>query len=347
MALSRRCSHEEEYRDLARLLAMRPDTFLRVDERTHTRDVLMVGGPGRIHAHWTRHHRWRVGTSFGDLQNDIVNEPTKVRARIEALFDPDDQSKQTYRGRARALDVLMAHFRQHYNVATTFPPCHARFLVDRYLPREGQALVFDPCAGWGGRLVGALTVPRASDVSYVGVDPNALNQDAYHRLMTSVAHARQQLPGQRNAHVSVAAFEDWINSSAAIPLMQKADVVLTSPPYHGQERYSASRDQSANRYPDYPAWRERFFTVLIDGAHRLLRPGGVFVLNVADVQGAPLERDAIAIAREIGFVPDGYFKLAMNITPGTKSCAPRHWVKVDGRRWKFEPVFTWRKRSEL
>ena len=80
----------------------------------------------------------------------------------------------------------------------------------------------------------------------------------------------------------------------------------------------------------------------MEGVFRLLKPGGVFVLNIADVAEAPrLERDARILARDAGFESAGFYKLAMNILPGTKK--PRHSVTVSGTPWKYEPVFVFRK----
>jgi tRNA1(Val) A37 N6-methylase TrmN6 len=344
MALSRGCSEAEELRDFERLMAIAPDKFLRLDERTMTRDVLMVGAPGRTHAHWTRTHRWRMATPFGDLRHDLLNEPGRVRRRLEALFDPANLGKAAYRNREMALQVAMAHLRQHYNVATAFPPCHARFLADRHLPRNRPGLVVDPCAGWGGRLVGTLLVPRRDEVTYVGVDPNGRNQRAYEALSQRVRAVGAGRLGRRNAAVHEAAFEDWIRTETAQGLMGSADLVLTSPPYFSAENYDPDSPlQSANRYSTYGRWREAFLQPLIAGAHRLLRTGGVFVLNIADVGGLPLEFDSTRIARECGFVLTEHFKLAMNITPGTQKRRPRHWVRVDGRTWKYEPVFCFSK----
>lgn len=344
LAFCRHRTEHEEHRDLQRLIALPADAYLRLDERTHTRDVLMVGGPGRTHAHRTRHHRWQMVTTFGDLRGDLRDRPDVVRRRLESLFDPSRKSKRIYRQRASALEAAMAHFRQHYNVATAFPPCHARFFADRHLPHDAPSLVVDPCAGWGGRLVGTLLVERAHDVSYIGVDPNERNQAAYVGLLDSVRQVRAGRHGLRSACVHVAAFEDWLESSVAQELTGRADLVITSPPYAFAENYDAECSrQSANRYASYAAWRSGFYSTLCDGAFRLLKPGGTFVLNVADVPGAGLELDAINLARSAGFEPSGYFKLAMNVTPGTKAHTPRHWLKVDGKRWKFEPVFVWRK----
>ncbi len=135
-----------------------------------------------------------------------------------------------------------------------------------------------------------------------------------------------------------------MKSPAAAALCGDVDLVMTSPPYVALENYDVDcPNQSANRYRDYERWRTGFYRPLIEGAYQLLKPGGVFVLNVADAGSYPLEHDALLLFEEVGFKREHYFKLAMNVTPGTKATRLRHWVQVDGVAWKFEPVMVFRK----
>ena len=86
---------------------------------------------------------------------------------------------------------------------------------------------------------------------------------------------------------------------------------------------------------------------MVEGAYKLLKPGGVFVLNIADVKEAPkLERDARKLAYEAGFASAGFYKLAMSIGPTLrKAKSIRHVLVVNGKQFKYEPVFVFRKSS--
>ena len=215
------------------------------------------------------------------------------------------------------------------------------------MPVGGDNIVVDPCAGWGGRLLGTLCIlPHKGHVRYYGVDPNRHNQGAYNALLSRVrAYLKREIGAPRCGRVSVQPFEKWIHSKTAASLRGQVALVMTSPPYWSAEVYDTeSKGQSANRYPDYPAWREHFLTPLIQGAYDLIFPGGVFCLNIADVTGATLERDTRRIAREVGFRSLEFFKLAMSRSVGTKGGKPRHAVQVDGVVWKHEPVFCLRNR---
>ena len=157
------------------------------------------------------------------------------------------------------------------------------------------------------------------------------------------------MKGTRSAKVYPLPFEDWVASDAAKALYGRVDLVMTSPPDFSQERYDPkSNRQAAGRYRTYAEWRKRFLHPLIQGASRLLKPGGVFVLNIADVAQKGriyrLEKNSVDHATiAAGFVLEDTLKLAMPVRPGGQSLALRHEIRVDGKRWKYEPVFVFRR----
>lgn len=161
--------------------------------------------------------------------------------------------------------------------------------------------------------------------------------------------APRDVKGKRSARVVPKPFEDWIETKDAKALYGKVDLVLTSPPYFSQERYDPkSNKQSAARYVTYAEWRRRFLHPLIQGAARLLKPGGVFVLNIADVAQKGriyrLEKNSVDHATlAAGLVLEDTLKLAMPVRPGGQKQALRHEIRVDGSRWKYEPVFCLKK----
>ena len=232
-------------------------------------------------------------------------------------------------------------------VGSAFPPFHARFFADKYLPNDGDGIVIDPCAGWGGRLIGTLSVPRSGHVRYYATDPEKRNRSAYEGLTRRInIWLKKELPGERSAQIFYQPFEDWLKSKAAKELRGKADLIITSPPYFSAENYNPSnRKQSANRYSNYEKWRALFYKPLLMGAFDLLKPNGTFVLNIADVAEAPrLERDARTLATDAGFSNGGFYKLAMSINPSQRvSKSARHTVMVDGSLFKYEPVFIFTK----
>ena len=96
---------------------------------------------------------------------------------------------------------------------TAFPPFHAKFFADKYLPKNSEGIIVDPCAGWGGRLIGSLLVNRAYPVRYYGIDPAIENKEAYDGLKRRVnIWLKKELTGPRDAIISYKPFEDWIAS---------------------------------------------------------------------------------------------------------------------------------------
>ena len=345
MALKKRVTMKKEMIDLRKLVRLPTDTYLRTDDKTFKRNVLGKGGPGSTHTFWSRHQMWKMETKFGNLEEQVLSKSPALVSQLTKLFDPEHKSKAGFRS-PRHTAVRNALILIEFDKAsgTAFPPFHARYFADKFLPTEGDSIVVDPCAGWGGRLIGTLCVPRLGHVQYIGVDPERRNQEAYEGLTRrATVYLKKEIPGPRSAKVFVAAFEDWVASKTAARLFGKVNLVMTSPPYFGAENYNPkNRAQSANRYKTYEAWREGFYRPLVKGAFNLLKPNGIFILNIANVAGAPkLERDARILAKEAGFIGNGFFKLALSSRPGVGG--KRHVVQVDGALFKQEPVFCFRK----
>lgn len=324
MALKKTAPFAREMREYRQILKSPADDYLRLDERTFKRNVLMSGAPGKSHTYWSRRQMWRMATKFGDVSKDIQAKDSKLVRRLEKLVDPQNKGKELFRAKnGSVLLTLTRYLEGQYNVRTAFPPFHARFLADLYLPADSDSIIVDPCAGWGGRLIGTLLVNRRNRVEYIGVDPNGNNQEAYEGLLRRVGYLRKEIRGERAGRVYCRPFEKWIRTPDAKQLFGRVDLVMTSPPYWSAEQYDpTSKDQSANRFPTYDKWREGFYRPLVDGAFALLKPGGVFVLNIADVEGASLERDARTLTREAGFKSKDFFKLAMSRAVGTRGGKP-------------------------
>jgi len=174
---------------------------------------------------------------------------------------------------------------QTFGGVHNFRPAVAKALMDRYCPPGGSVL--DPCAGWGGRLLGFLV----SGVSrYVGVD---VERDTVKGLRMLAARIGKDIPG-KSAEIVNSPFE-------TLKLDEKFDLVFTSPPYFDAEWYGRGIGQSALQYPTYEQWRDKFLYPLIDGAVASLKAGGRLVLNVANVEGGPVADDARAkIASTVG-----------------------------------------------
>jgi len=149
-----------------------------------------------------------------------------------------------------------------------FRPDIARSVCLRYgLTRDSSVL--DPCAGWGGRLIGVSTVAGR----YVGVDPSRLTCDGLSRLSAFL----RPLSPRFTSRVDCVPFEDWHSE-------ELFDLAVTSPPYYDTEYYSDDPTDSARRYSTFEEWDAKFFRVLFENTLSHLTPDGVFICNVGDRQ---------------------------------------------------------------
>lgn len=348
MALKARVPFQKEMRDLRRLVRYPSDKYLFLDELTYKRNVLGRGSPGGTHTYWSRKMMWQMATRQGDLPVMIQSCDPRLIRKLDRYLDGEVKGKSLFRNNKKTvIENVLNYLQVETGVGTAFPPFHARYFAERFLPQTGPCLVVDPCAGWGGRLLGTLCVNRGNSVKYIGIDPERRNKDAYENLFGRVRkYLLNEIAGERSMEMFYRPFEDWIGSSYAQRLRGSVDLVLTSPPYFSAEVYNTkNKRQSANRYITYEAWRENFYRVLIQGAYDLLKPGGFFVLNIANVASSnSLEKDARILAREVGFRNGGFYKLAMSIVPGTRT-GIRHRVVVDGSVFKHEPCFCFQKPS--
>jgi len=344
MALKPKVAFARIVRDLSSLNSIATDKFLYTDDDTLKRNVLAKGGPGGTHTDFSRLHMWKMKTKIGNLAESLEYGCSNLMGTLEQLFDPTKHSKECFRNRRKgAIPNVLQFFQMQMGSGSAFPPVHARYFADKYLPADRDCVVVDPCAGWGGRLVGCLLVPRSHKVTFYGIDPEERNGRAYRGLTRVVTQTlKDEVWGDRAANFSFMPYEDWLDTPAAEELKGSVDLVMTSPPYGAAEIYNPDNpNQSAIRYPTYQKWRDGFLEPFIEGSYELLRPGGHFVLNIANVKEAPrLEEDACKIADSIGFKLEDIYQLALSRSPGNRQPHRKvRTVSVDGVKYKREPVF--------
>lgn len=88
--------------------------------------------------------------------------------------------------------------------------------------------MLDPCAGWGGRLIGALSHPDIA--TYTGVDPNLSLTDSYAKIHRNYA------PDKR-VTIFPKKIEDVTKDDLQLAGHQEYQLCMTSPPYAGVEHY--------------------------------------------------------------------------------------------------------------
>lgn len=169
--------------------------------------------------------------------------------------------------KGKVSDLLYAAIELNVNGAgyvNEFQPYVARDLYRRFCTPDARVL--DPCAGWGGRLLGASCHVQ----EYVGFEPATATCDglrAMHEQLIS------KFRPEFSCILHCLPFED-------AQIDGVFDFAFTSPPYFDTERYSEEETQSWKRYPTAEQWRSGFFKPLIHKTLSALKSGGSFVLNV-------------------------------------------------------------------
>jgi len=144
--------------------------------------------------------------------------------------------------------------------ASNFRPVVVKALIERF----GASFMLDPCAGFGGRILGA----AACGIRYVGIDPCTKTVVANRRIIEDI--------GLKGSTIIQGCCEDVLGCGEWTP-----DFIFTSPPYFDLEKYSDEPTQSYMRFPTISEWQEGFLRPLIFKSSLILARGGVFALNVS------------------------------------------------------------------
>jgi tRNA1(Val) A37 N6-methylase TrmN6 len=149
-----------------------------------------------------------------------------------------------------------------YNICISainiFRPLVAMEIYVKYNP----TCVLDPCAGWGGRGIGAavLNVPK-----YIGVEINHGLKEGYMQMVDFLSVRSSTQIDMR--------FQDAL--SVDYSTLPPYDMVFTSPPYYFLEKYPNNR-----AYKNKEAMNEEFYVPLFNKTYDSLQPKGTFILNV-------------------------------------------------------------------
>jgi DNA methylase len=209
----------------------------------------------------------------------------------------------------------------HTGRVSNFRSTAAKAIYEHY-SREGDT-VLDFSAGYGGRMLGCLPLNR----TYIGIDPCREQINGLRRMHTRLD---KLVRIRARTRIYQACAEDFLNQQRA----SSVSLVFSSPPYFNMERYSNNRSQSYIRFPTYEAWREGFMVPVVTQSRRILKKGGYFVINVANINGYKLFDDTLHVANQ-HFRRVHTLKLRLGHLPYLR--------KDRGSAYKHEPVLVFRK----
>ena len=252
--------------------------------------------------------------------------------------------------------------------AVNFPPLTAKYLYERYTEKfkdQDQINIYDPSSGWGGRLLGALSIDDERNIHYIGTDPNrdhdtSIGRTKYHEFAdffnTKTTRALGTLwPKTHTYEIFQHGSEEISKDPKFQKYKGKLDLIFTSPPYFAKEAYSEDEEQSYKKFSQYDLWRDGFLRKTLETCVEYLKNDRYLLWNIADAvfdgDMLPLEQDSMDILTSLGMQYQGKLKMALAQMPGgnridTETGLPKakNFCKIKGNMWlKYEPIFVFYK----
>lgn len=214
----------------------------------------------------------RNGKSFVDMWNDPV---VMDRVRIWGL----EKMSALYLSWIRRA-VYMASGMHN---PSFYRPHIAKQII--FSTNKINGTLFDPCAGWGGRMLGTV----AAHWRYVGCEPNTTT---YNNLLEIV-----DFLGIKD---SVTLY-NMPYENLDLTNLCEVDIILTSPPYFDLERYDNKDSQSYIKYSTYEDWLNNWYLAMIEKNISVLSEDGLSCYNVMNGRCENIVEKTIEQHQERGF----------------------------------------------
>ena len=251
--------------------------------------------------------------------------------------------------------------------AVNFPPFTARYLYERFtehLTEQDRIVVYDPSAGWGGRILGAMSVKDDRKIHYVGTDPNPDNHfpeygTSRYKCLADffngcTVRGNSIFSDANTYNIFDEGSEEIHQNEDFLEYKGQVDLIFTSPPYFNREAYCEDPRQSYKKFgSSYSSWKTGYLEPTLKTCFEWMKPGAYLLWNIADLQMGktflPLEKDSCDILEDLGFEQVTTLKMTLESMPGgnrvDENGVPTHTrvCQARGRHWKYEPIFVYRK----
>jgi len=185
---------------------------------------------------------------YKTIEEMFSNEDDKKKL-IDLAIKVNRRKKLDY---VEPVDIYEAH-RLCYGSINTFKACQVKNIIDSF----GGTHLLDPTAGWGGRLLGAVS----SGLEYTGIDTNINLKEGYEKMINICGGGKMIWDSCLNVDFSTIDY----------------DLVLTSPPYINLEKYSNMELFDSNE-----AYYKNFLIPLIDNLRKHIKRNGKVCINISD-----------------------------------------------------------------
>ena len=164
---------------------------------------------------------------------------------------------------------------------TQFPIKVMRELLDDYT-NPGD-LYYDPCCGWGMRML----VSAEKGVKYIG---NDVNMD----LIAKLNEFGKDINTIKDFKYAIIPQ----GSEIFLPhLENKVDFIFTSPPYFNLEQYGG---EQLTKKLDYAEWLRNFIVPLLQNCKRYIKEDKYILINIKDITGYPIYTDTKKLGMALG-----------------------------------------------
>jgi hypothetical protein len=258
--------------------------------------------------------------AWGD--NDTVglksrfNHDAKLRRAIRICYQFRDNGDQAVFPAAlrTALELVNG------GTITNFKPMNARAVWEYICPVWGGD-VLDFSAGFGGRMMGAMT--SRMRYTYHGIDPNTktfAGLQALGELITDVTGT--------DYSVHCTGSEDFV------PEPGSYDAAFSSPPYFNCERYNDEPTQCYNKFANLDAWFEQYVEPTLSMIYQGLSTDGIYAVNIADYKQGKESFSIVdrwtAISEKVGFKSVDTIKMLLTTRPGVGNNRSENATKSEG-----------------
>ena len=313
-------------------------------------------------------------------QVDRLNIPDKCKTNIDYI-ETDHYQIRYFEYGQKLFPVGLKAFRVSFcQYAVNFPPLTAKYLYEKYTQHivehepesKDSIVIYDPSSGWGGRLLGAMSIRDDRTVHYLGTDPNTdhvIEEGTSTKYEDLAEFYNTQTSRGKNLFPHTHTYEIFRHGSECIRddprfgrFRSGVDIVFTSPPYFAKEAYSEDATQSYKKFgSSYQQWVEGFLRPTLETCVEWLKPNRYLLWNIADAKFGkdmlPLEQDSNDILESLGMKYVETLKMTLAQMPGgnridTETGKPKakNFCKITNNSgkdiWlKYEPIFVWKKIS--
>lgn len=306
-------------------------------------------------------------------KDEFLKWKPKLQFRHYSTFDSENVSDdkiyriRVYKQKVKVFPKCFPSFRIGYiQPAVNFPPLTAKYLYEKFTEHVDhcEINIYDPSAGWGGRILGAMAITDNKSIHYIGTDPNMdnfPNDRSTSGKYGSIADFYNTETYRGNSIFSSTNTYEMFNLGSEVignddnfkKYKNEIDLVFTSPPYFNREAYSADDTQSYKKFSQYKDWVSGFLEPTLTTCVEYLKNNRYLLWNIADIKIGgdylTLEEDSRKILERLGMKYVQTLKMAMEGMPGQNRLDEdgipkcKNFCKVKGTYLKFEPVYVYYK----